>query len=136
MISFDECIEKRLLMKTAPAKSQAAKSMLKAREFLDGAENALGAGNYDLCVLGAYAAAFSAALALLVRDGYREKSHACVPRYLERAYPSLDAAGLDSYREMRHADHYRPDYMATKGDAEGIVKFAKKFIKGVKKLLK
>ena len=123
-------------MKTAPSGSQARKSILKAREFLAGAEKSLECGSYDSCVLSAYAAAFNAALALLVRDGYRERSHACVPRYLESKYLELDIAGLDRYREMRHADHYQPDYMATKSDAEEIVKFAKKFLKAVVKLLK
>ena len=136
MISLGECVEKRLLMKTAPSRSQADKSMLKARQFLDGAEKALVARSWDICVLGAYAAAFNAALALLERDGWREKSHACVPRYLEKQYPALDWRGLDKYREMRHTGHYSPDYLATEEDARDITTFAKRFIAEVKKLLK
>ena len=136
MISLEECVEERLLVRTAPSLSQAKKSMLKAGEFLKGAEKAMETGSYDLCVLGAYAAALNAALSLLTKDGYREKGHACVARYIAKNYPSLDYTKLDIYREMRHADHYQPDYMATEEDAREITTFAKAFLKGVKRLLK
>lgn len=56
--------------------------------------------------------AVRSARAILFFDGYREKSHACIARYLEEKYTKNKLLEnrwielLDHYRELRHGDQY------------------------------
>jgi len=84
---------------------------------------------------------FHAARAILWHDGYREKSHYCVARYLEAVYIKkrfLETEWvdlLDYYRDLRHDDSYSTSFTATEEDCKGAVKTSKKFVKRMKELL-
>lgn len=125
-------MKKRLLRKSVPSKEQAVMSRQKAEAVLEDAKANLGEERYDACTLIAYTAILSAARGILFNDGYREKSHACTVRYLEKTYGNRFGSRMmglfDTFREKRHDVQYSPVFRATKEDAVSIVEFAEDFI--------
>ncbi len=63
---------------------------------------------------------FHAARALLLKDGFRERSHCCIARYIEEKYVNTGGLKrivvdlLDGFRELRHDDLYELDFSAAK----------------------
>lgn len=139
MTGFSECVEKGLLRKVVPSRTKALESLEKAKELLGEANANLEDGRPNSTVVMAYAAMFDAARAVLFRDGYREKSHYCVARYLEEKYEKKIGRDLinllDEYRDSRHKVLYRADYYPTTDEAREIVGFATKFIEKIDKIL-
>ncbi|MBU0586894.1 HEPN domain-containing protein [Candidatus Micrarchaeota archaeon] len=133
LIDFEECVEKGLLRKGIPSQEQAIASLAKAMESLEDAKLVLNAKRYNAVAIMAYLAVFNSARAILFRDGYREKSHACVARYIQSKYQSsftqhhIDL--LDVYREKRHDVQYGALFNLGKEEAENMFKFAEEFIK-------
>jgi uncharacterized protein (UPF0332 family) len=86
-------------------------------------------------------AMFHGARALLFRDGWREKSHYCIARYLEEFYVKsgkLDGTWvelLDRMRELRHEDQYDIVYEPRADEAEEALKLAEEFLKVMKSLV-
>lgn len=84
---------------------------------------------------------FHSARSLLFLDGYREKSHYCIARYLEEKYvrsgmlESKWVELLDHYRDLRHDDQYSTTFFATIDEAESALKTAKDFFDRMKILL-
>lgn len=84
---------------------------------------------------------FHAARSILFRDGWREKSHACVARYLEENYVKtgkleikwLDL--LDYSRETRHNEQYDLSFFSTEEDAKHAIESASRFYDRIKSLL-
>ncbi|MBI5159706.1 HEPN domain-containing protein [Candidatus Micrarchaeota archaeon] len=140
MIDLNECVEKGLIRKTVASKEQALAGLKKARVLLKEAEEDFEDERFNSTVVVAYLAILNAARAVLFRDGYRERSHACVARYLEAKYAgkiSQDCIDLlDYFRETRHEVQYESDYFAEAEAAKQIAEFAGKFIKLVEELLK
>ena len=85
---------------------------------------------------------FHAARTILFLDGFREKSHACVARYLEEKYVKtgkLDKKWmelLDHSREIRHNDQYDLSFFSTKEEAENALKSANDFLVAMDSLFK
>ena len=140
MIDLKECLDKGLLRKTAPSKEQARMCLEKAEESLEDAKANLAESRHDATVLLAYSSLLSASRAMLFNDGMREKSHACVARYLEARYGDALGAGsiglLDSFREARHEVQYSAAFRASELQAKEIVKFAEGFIERAKKIVR
>jgi uncharacterized protein (UPF0332 family) len=92
-------------------------------------------------LLSAYLAVFHAARAVLFYDGYREKSHACIARYLEANYvrkgrlESKWVQMLDHLRETRHTDQYSFDFFTSSDEVEEALEKSKAFVARMKKLL-
>lgn len=92
--------------------------------------------------MSSYLAMFHSARAILFFDGFREKSHYCIARYLEEKYVQkklLDIKWvelLDYYRDMRHDDLYSISSFVTRREAEKALKSAKEFAETMKGLLK
>lgn len=139
MISFKECVEQGLLRKIAPSITQAREQLGKAKILLEEAKESLEIENLNSAVMAGYAAMFDAARAILFKDGYREKSHACVARYLEEKYSQkLDTEIinlLDEYRDKRHKVMYAIDFYPTREEAENLIKFAEQFIEIAKNII-
>lgn len=139
MITLKECIEQGMIRKIAPSIVQARSQMEKAQVMLEEAEKAVKGGSPNSAVLAGYAAMFDGARSLLFKDGYRERSHACVARYLEANYS--DTLGisfvhlLDEYREKRHKVSYSSEYYPTLEEAKNLVEFAGKFLGKIGHLL-
>jgi len=67
-------------------------------------------------------------------DGYREKSHACIARYLEEKYVREGLLEpewvemLDHFRELRHTDQYSFHFFASADESEDTIKKSKEFV--------
>ncbi len=83
---FKDCIEKGLLRKIPASEDNAVRSIKKAEGWFKEAERSYQSEAYDSSVLSSYMVMFHSARAILFLDGYREKSHACIARYLEDNY--------------------------------------------------
>ncbi|MFH1199783.1 MAG: HEPN domain-containing protein [Candidatus Micrarchaeota archaeon] len=140
MISFEECMREGLLRRMPPSKKEAEDQLQKAAVLLDEAKAALAANLPNSAMMTAYTSVLDAGRALLFRDGYREKSHACVGRYLEAKYSreigKTDIYLFDEYRDRRHKTLYSGDYYPTITEAKRVVSFAQGFIEKVRALLK
>jgi len=139
---LDKCFKKELIRKTLPSREKALKSISKAKKWLEEAKKNLEFDLVDSCLVSSYSAMFHAARALLIRDGFREKSHYCLARYVEEKYVNTNTlsssivALLDRFRELRHEDLYELDFLATSEDAEEAIKNAEIVIREVEKLIR
>jgi uncharacterized protein (UPF0332 family) len=131
-----------LLRKMPPSKDKATQSLKKAREWLKEAENSLKVEAFNSSILASYMVMFHAARTILFLDGFREKSHACVARYLEEKYVKtgkLDKKWvelLDHSREIRHDDQYDLSFFSTKEEADNALKSANDFFVAMGALFK
>jgi uncharacterized protein (UPF0332 family) len=141
LFDYDDCLAKGLIKKTAPSKDKAKQSLLVAGKWFE--EAVVNASGHALrsSLLSAYLAVFHAARAILFYDGYREKSHACIARYLEANYVSkgkLESKWvqmLDHLRETRHTDQYSFDFFTSSDEVEEALEKSKAFVARMKKLL-
>jgi len=140
--NYNDCMKKGLLRKIPPSKGKATQSLKKAREWLREAENSLKGDAFSSLILASYMVMFHSARTILFLDGFREKSHACVARYLEEKYVKtgkLDKKWvelLDYSREIRHDDQYNLSFFATKEEAENALKSANDFLVAIDSLFK
>ena len=140
--NYNDCMKEGLLRKIPPSKDKAAQSLKKAQEWLKEAENSLKGNAYSSSILASYMVMFHAARAILFFDGFREKSHACVARYLEEKYVKtgkLDKKWielLDYSREIRHDDQYDLSFFSTKEEAGNALKSANDFLAAMDSLFK
>ena len=140
MIDLDRCIAEGLLRRIPPSARQAEEQMKKSHVLLEEAKKSLRAGAPNSAFISAYASALDAARAVLFNDGYREKSHACVARYLEAKYSKALGASLidlfDQYRDKRHKTMYSGVYYPTVEEAKRVILFAEEFTSRIRDLLK
>ena len=139
MIDYDTCIRMGWLTKITQSKKQAEEQLKKAEVLFAEAKIALKNNSPNSATMTAYAAILDAGRALLFKDGWREKSHACTARYLERTYTKeLGEPAImlfDEYRDKRHKTLYSGDYYPTMEEAKRIVEFAEQFLEKVKKIM-
>ena len=111
LISFEECLKQDLLRKIPASKRKAYGSLKKAKILLDESKDSLGSDRLNSAVITAYLSMFSAAKSLLFKNGFREKSHACVSRYLEKKYSKKIKPEFielfDRFRSSRHDTQLR-----------------------------
>lgn len=116
--------------------------MARSRKWLDDAKNTLKIGLYGPSILAAYEAMFHAARSLLIKDGYRERSHYCIARYLDRVYAKnkvIEAKVvdiIDSYRDLRQQTAYGIEFEATKAEAGSAIENAEFVIKSIAKVFR
>ncbi len=140
MNNFELCVRRRLLTRIDPSKEKAFLSLKRAEEWLVEAGANLKFGSYRTSLIASYLAMFHSARALLFRDGWREKSHFCVARFLEEFYVKTGKLEqewvdlLDRMRELRHADQYDVSYSPTE-EAEEALKLAKQFVEKIRRIL-
>lgn len=139
-LSYEDCLEKGLLRKIPPSKDKALRSIEKAKKWLEEARNTIESKALNSSISASYLTMFHAARSILFLDGLREKSHACVARYLEQYVKRgrleqnwVDL--LDHNREIRHDDQYNLSFFATKEDAERALRSAVDFLSRMKQLL-
>jgi len=142
-MSFDyyDCIKENLLRKIPPSTDKAKQSIKKSKEWLSESKKSLNGGASGSSILASYMSMFHAARSILFSDGYREKSHACIARYLEEKYvktKKLDMKWvelLDHNREVRHDDQYNLSFFSTEEEAENALKSAEDFLNAMEGLL-
>ncbi len=141
IFKFDDCVKKGLLRKIPSSKDKANRSIDKAEKWLAEAKNTFESLAFNSSVMDSYLTMFHSARAILFMDGWREKSHACVARYLEEKYVKQGKLEkkwielLDLNRDIRHDDQYDLSFFSTKEDAEKALKSARSFLDRMKKLL-
>ncbi|MEW6416865.1 MAG: HEPN domain-containing protein [Nitrospirota bacterium] len=139
--SYNDCISEGLLRKIPPSREKAFRSIERSEKWLKEAEKTLKSEAFDSSVLASYMVMFHSARAILFFDGFREKSHACVARYLEEKYVKTKKLKkkwvdlLDHHREIRHNDQYDLSFFSTDEEAEQAVKSASEFLNKMKELL-
>jgi uncharacterized protein (UPF0332 family) len=138
---YKDCIEKGLLRKVPASHDKAMQSINKAEKWLDESHKTLNGKAFDSSVLASYMVMFHSARAILFYDGYREKSHACVARYLEEKYVKTNKLEkkwielLDYHREIRHVDQYDLSFFSTDEEAKKAIRYSLKFLERMKSLL-
>lgn len=141
LFDFRECLRKGLLRKTQPSKEKAKKSLEASRKWLEEAEKNFQSNALKSCLLSGYLAIFHAARSILFVDGYREKSHACIGRYLEEKYVRMGLLEpewvevLDHFRELRNTDQYNFNFFSSKDESEDAIKSSKEFVTRMEKLV-
>lgn len=131
-----------LLREIPKSKQKAEESIKTAESWLEEAENNLKSEAFRSCILSSYLVMFHAARAILFADGFREKSHFAVARYLEDKFVRKELLEekwiklLDHYRETRHDDQYSTSFVTSKEEAERSLETAREFVERMKKLLK
>lgn len=136
---IERCIEKGLLRKIPPSIHSAKAMFDKAEKILVEAKAHLKEGKLFSASVIAYLAMFNAAKALLLKDGYREKSHYCVARYLESyvADGKLERRFVDMFdrfRSNRHVLQYEGEYLPILPETKAMVEFAEEFVSQIRKL--
>ena len=140
-MKFEVCIERGYLEQIEPSAELAKLSTKRAKETLISATKNVEIGVYDGALLLAYLAMFHAARAVLYRDGWREKSHACVSAYLREFYAErgrLDLKWvryLDYVRNLRHQSQYDVGFSPESTLIVEIMKIAKSFVEEMSKLV-
>ena len=140
--NYNDCMKQGLLRKIPPSKDKATQSLKKAREWLKEAENSLKGEAFSSSILASYMVMFHAARTILFLDGFREKSHACVARYLEEKYVKTGKLNkkwvelLDHSREIRHNDQYDLSFFSTKEEAVNALESANNFLSAMDSLFK
>jgi len=133
-------MEKGLLRKIPPSKDNARRSLQKAVKWLEEAEATFKGDIFNSSVVASYMTMFHAARTILFLDGFREKSHACVARYLEEKYVKTGKLEknwielLDHYRDIRHDDQYSLTFFSTKDEAGKSLDSASRFLERIKAL--
>ena len=139
--NYRYCVEKGLLRKIPPSKAKASASIKKAGKWLDEAAKSLANEATDSSLLASYMVFFHSARAILFFDGFREKSHGCIARYLEQKYVKTGKLEkkwlelLDHQREVRHSDQYDLSFSSTEEEANTALNSAAEFLKKMKALL-
>ncbi len=139
-LRFKNCIEKGLLRKIPASEDNAIRSINKAESWLKESEKTLKSEAYDSSVMSSYMVMFHSARVILFFDGYREKSHACVARYLEDQYVNKKKLEkkwielLDHLREIRHENQYNLSFFSSKEEAKNAFTSAETFLQRMKQL--
>jgi uncharacterized protein (UPF0332 family) len=129
------------LRKIPPSQQKATQSIRKAQQWLRESKNSLKARACGSSIIASYMAMFHGARAILYRDGFREKSHYCIARYLEERYVKANKLDkkwiqlLDYAREIRHEDQYNLSFFSSKEEAERAIKVVEGFLLQMKDLL-
>lgn len=139
---FKDCLDRGYLRKVPSSKEKAEGSIKNADMWLKEAETNFKHGAFNSSVLSSYLAMFHSARSILFHDGYREKNHYCVARYLEEKYVKENKLEekwinlLDHYRSLRHRNQYNIGFSTSEKEAERTLKSAKDFTEVMMELLK
>ncbi|MBU2100484.1 HEPN domain-containing protein [Candidatus Micrarchaeota archaeon] len=138
MIDFNECVKKGLLKRVPASREKALQSIKKSKQLFEEAKINFKDDRINSVVIVAYLALFHAARALLFRDGFREKSHECIIRYLEEKYPEIKSEEielLEKYKAERTHTQYDVSYNPNEEQAEKMLAFTKKFIETIEEIV-
>jgi len=136
---YGECVRKGL-ERVRPDVRKAVRAMEIARRRPEEAElfeEGIFSGSFIL----SYTAMFHSVRALLFRDGWIERSHACAAAYLEEKYVKngrLERRYLsifDAGRMERHETIYGLEISVSRGDAEHMLGKAKEFVSRIAEML-
>jgi len=132
MNDFERCIKERRLTKIKPSKEMIQKEVESAKYDLERARNSLGEDDFKWAAVQSYYSMFHAAKALVLKRGYREKSHFCLIVALRELYVEEDrlnaemVENLELCMSLRHEADYGLTYHQE--SAETALKYAEEFL--------
>jgi len=132
--NIDRLLDEGLLRKIPASREKAEGSIRTAESWINEAENNLRSNAFRSCIISSYLAMFHSARGILFGDGFREKSHFAVARYLKDQYLKKNLLEgkwvelLDHYRATRHDDQYSTSFFATQDDAGNALNSATAFV--------
>ena len=138
---INKLIELDLIRRIPKAKQKAQESIKTSKDWLQEAKNNFESQSFRSCMLSCYLAMFHSARSILFINGFREKSHFAVARFLEDKYTRKGLLEekwiklLDHYREARHDDQYSTSFFITREESERALEFTKQFVEKMKELL-
>ena len=130
----------KLLARIPISKEKAEESIKASHSWLDEAKKNFSNKLFKSSILTSYLGIFHAGRAILFLDGFREKSHFAIARYLESEYTKNGKLEkkwielLDYCRDLRHQDQYRTSFIVTKEDAKKFIESSENLIKEIEKL--
>jgi uncharacterized protein (UPF0332 family) len=129
---FERCIKERRLIKIKPSTEMIQKEVESAEYDLERARNSLDGGDCKWAAVQSYYSMFHAAKALVLKRGYREKSHFCFIIALRELYVKKDklnaelVENLELCMSLRHEADYGLTYHQE--SAETALKYAEEFL--------
>jgi uncharacterized protein (UPF0332 family) len=141
LFDYNDCLKKGLIRKIAPSEEKARQSLNTALKWLEETEKNFSSDALRSSLLSAYLAMFHSARSILYHDSYREKSHACVARYLEPNYVGKGHLEqkweelLDHYREIRHRDQYSFNFFTSIEEPEDTIDKSMAFVTRMQSIL-
>ncbi len=132
MNEFERCIKERRLIKIKPSNEIIRKELESAEYDLERARNSLDEGDFKWAAVQSYYSMFHAAKALVLKMGYREKSHFCLIIALRELYVKegrLDTdmvENLELCMNLRHEADYGLTYH--QDSAETAIRYAEVFL--------
>ena len=139
MNDFERCIKERRLIKIKPSKEMIQKEIENAEYDLERARNSLYEEDFKWSAVQSYYSMFHAAKALVLKEGYREKSHFCLIIALRELYVRKNklnvemVENLELCMNLRHEADYGLSYH--KESAETALKYAEEFLKSALNVL-
>ena len=139
MNDFERCIKERRIIKIKPSNEMIQKELDSAEYDLERARNSLDAEDFKWAAVQSYYSMFHAAKALVLKKGYREKSHFCLVIALRELYVNEDTLNAEMVENLELCMHLRheADYGLTyhQESAETAIKYAGEFLNNALKLL-
>ncbi len=140
MNEFERCLKERRLLKIELSDRMIEKELEGARYDLMRAEESVHNGDYKWSSVQAYYSMFHAAKALVLKRGYREKSHYCLTIALKELYVKvgeLEQEFVDNF-EMSMDIRHEADYALTydEDSAKIAIENARRFLHRTQTLLK
>ena len=132
MNDFERCIKERRLTKIKPSTEMIQKEVESSEYDLERARNSLNEGDFKWAAVQSYYAMFHAAKTLVLKRGYREKSHFCLIIALRELYVKEDklnaelVENLELCMSLRHEADYGLTYHQE--SAETAIKYAEEFL--------
>lgn len=139
MNDFERCVKERRLIKIKPSKEMIQKELDSAEYDLERARNSLEEEDFKWSAVQSYYCMFHSAKALVLKKGYREKSHFCLVIALRELYAKEDTLYAEMIENLELCMHLRheADYGLTyhPESAETAIKYAEDFLNNVLKIL-
>lgn len=82
-MKLEDCFQRGFLKRITPDMENARRSIELSASNIEDADENLHIHRYRVVIVSSYTAMFHAARALLFKDGIKERSHECVPKYLK-----------------------------------------------------
>jgi len=137
-MTLEECLEKGLLRKIEASRGMIDKELRLAEENLKEAESLSQIKHFNASVIFIYTSMFHSARAILFKDGYSERSHACLILYLDEKYIKAGKLeerfilAMDNLRADRHKALYNTPATYTEDEVNELIETATEFKKKTK----
>jgi len=132
MNEFQKCLEQRRIVKIIPTQEMIEKELTHAEYDLKSAEESIENDDPKWASIQAYYSMFHTAKALVLKKGYREKSHYCLIVALRELYISTGELDVNIGEDLEHCMDIRheADYGLTydSESAEICIDAAKRFL--------